>query len=208
MVHFRKGAAVSPRPRSVSDEDVLKATLRAISRVGPAALTLADVAREAGIAPPTLIQRFGSKRGLLLAFAERGSEGVRGAFAVSRAAVDSPIEAMTEALVRMTRGMRTRRSAAHHLAFLQMDLTDPEFHEHARAHARLLESEVARSLKEAVRRGEIRVSAAETSRLAKAVHSMYNGALLTWAIQGGGTIGAAIREAVGTLLERYRTTSP
>jgi AcrR family transcriptional regulator len=55
------------RPRTVSDEELLEATARAVSRVGPARLTLADVAKEAGVVPATLVQRFGTKRGMLLA---------------------------------------------------------------------------------------------------------------------------------------------
>ena len=58
-----------PRPRAASDADILDATARAMARLGPARLTLADVAREAGLSPATLVQRFGSKRGLLLAVA-------------------------------------------------------------------------------------------------------------------------------------------
>jgi AcrR family transcriptional regulator len=53
---------MSPRPRTASDEEILAATHRVISSVGPR-FTLADVAREIGLAPATLIQRFGSKKG-------------------------------------------------------------------------------------------------------------------------------------------------
>ena len=40
---------MSPRPRQASDDDILKGAFRAIARLGPAKLTLADVAAEAGI---------------------------------------------------------------------------------------------------------------------------------------------------------------
>ena len=39
------------------------ATMRVMQRRSPVDLTLADVAREAGVVPATLIQRFGTKRG-------------------------------------------------------------------------------------------------------------------------------------------------
>ena len=54
------------RPRRISDEVVLAGALRVMFRGGPAEFTLAAVAAEAGIAPPTLVQRFGDKRGLIL----------------------------------------------------------------------------------------------------------------------------------------------
>ena len=65
---------MSPRPRTVSDQAILAATARVIGDLGPAKLTLARVASEVGLAPATLVQRFGSKRGLLLALAESGRE--------------------------------------------------------------------------------------------------------------------------------------
>jgi AcrR family transcriptional regulator len=55
-----------PRPRRISDEDVLAGALKVMFRKSPAEFTLAAVAAEVGIAPPTLVQRFGDKRGLIL----------------------------------------------------------------------------------------------------------------------------------------------
>ena len=37
------------RPRNVSDEDLINATIRVMSRLGPVKLTLAEVAKEAGV---------------------------------------------------------------------------------------------------------------------------------------------------------------
>ena len=65
---------MSPRPRATSDEDLLKAVHAVVTRLGPN-LTLADVAKEAGVSAATLVQRFGSKRGLLLAFAALAETG-------------------------------------------------------------------------------------------------------------------------------------
>ncbi|MFD8888404.1 helix-turn-helix domain-containing protein [Streptomyces erythrochromogenes] len=59
------------RPRGVEDAVILRAAVRVMGRVGPAGLTLAAVAGEVGLVPGTLVQRFGSKRGLLLALADR-----------------------------------------------------------------------------------------------------------------------------------------
>ena len=50
---------MSPRPRTVSDVDILIAAHRVISRLGPARFTLADVAKESRLSPATLVQRFG-----------------------------------------------------------------------------------------------------------------------------------------------------
>src|SRR5579885_3160850 len=69
--------SVMARPRTRTDAEVLAAALRAVAAHGVARLTLADVAREAGLAPSTLAERFGSKRALLLAAARHAAAVVR-----------------------------------------------------------------------------------------------------------------------------------
>ncbi len=85
---------MTPRPRTVADADILEATGRVIGQAGPSRFTLADVAAEVGLSPATLVQRFGSKRGLLLAVAESAVHFVDACFADIRAANPSPIEAL------------------------------------------------------------------------------------------------------------------
>ena len=54
------------RRKTISDEDVLDAAAKVMFSIGPA-FTLAEVAKAAGIAPATLVQRFGDKHGLTVA---------------------------------------------------------------------------------------------------------------------------------------------
>jgi AcrR family transcriptional regulator len=88
------------RPRTRSDAEVLAATRRAVGARGVANLTVADVAREAGLAPTTLAERYGSKRALLLAALEPAPSGIAAVFAVARAAHAAPLEALHAALPR------------------------------------------------------------------------------------------------------------
>src|SRR4051794_26254279 len=55
------------RPRSVSDAIVLDAALDIVHRSGPAALSFGALAAASGLAGSTIVQRFGSKEGLLRA---------------------------------------------------------------------------------------------------------------------------------------------
>src|SRR5262245_13033718 len=82
------------RPRKVTDDDVFMAAQRAMSRLGPGELTLADIAAEAGVTAGLLVQRFGSKRDLLLALSERFSGGTGEMFAQLRHAHQSPLAAI------------------------------------------------------------------------------------------------------------------
>src|SRR5262249_20881651 len=117
---------MSPRRRKASDEEVFAAAHRAMSRLGPAPLTLGGIAAEARLTP---------RGALLLALAERAAAGPRAMFQALRAAHRSPLGAV-RAYAECFAGMGESPGAlAHHLAYLQIDLTDPEFRRHARAMA-------------------------------------------------------------------------
>jgi len=188
---------MSPRPRATSDADILSATYRIVSRLGPN-LTLADVAKEAGVSPATLVQRFGSKRGLLLALASSGSKGLPEEFARIRAAHRSPLAALIGVGDCMAAMAESPETLSNSLAFLQMDLVDPEFHKHALAHSYAMRTEIAKLLDEAVAAGELQDC--DTRKLARAVQSLLGGSMLQWAIDRDTTVLERVHEDLDTLL--------
>jgi AcrR family transcriptional regulator len=194
---------MSPRPRSTSDADILSATHRAVTRVGPMRLTLADVAREAGVSPATLVQRFGSKRKLLLALVATGSGEIEAEWAaILSLAQRSPLEALY-AYAECWAGMApTPDVLANHMSFLQMDLVDPEFQRHAQANARQTLEFLRKTLAGAVDKGEL--APCDTARLARAVQATIGGSLMQWAIDRDGKLRKRLREDLETLLKpRY-----
>jgi AcrR family transcriptional regulator len=191
-----------PRPRTVDDDVLLAAALDLIGRVGPARLTLARVAEEVGLAPATLVQRFGSKRGLMLAAARRGTDWA-GRFAAARAAAATRVEALIAGLVEATAAVRSPESMANGIAFLQIDLSDDEFHAEALAGAKAMQQEIAALLREAVDAGEL--AGADPGVLADTVATTYNGALITWAIHREGEIGDWLRLRLEAVLAPYVT---
>jgi AcrR family transcriptional regulator len=190
------------RPRGKSDSEIVGGAIRAIERLGPVRLTLADVGKEVGMAPATLLQRFGSKRGLLLAVAEMGASGVREEFARIRAQHPSPLHALKAVGECMARMARTPESLANSLAFLEIDLSDADFHRLALAHARQFRDEIRKLLDEAVRAGEL--GKCRTARLANAVQAIIGGSLLNWAIHRDGKAEAWIAADLESLLGPYR----
>ncbi len=195
---------MSPRPRLQADSDILSGAVRAIHRYGPVRLTLAHVGKEVGMAPATLLQRFGSKRGLLLAVARQGAGGVREEFARIRAQHRSPLRALQGVARCMAQMATTPESLINNLAFLQIDLADPDFHKLALAHARQFREEIRSLLVEAVRSGELRHCPA--ARLANAVQAIVGGSLLNWAIHREGKPEAWILADLETLLRPYRAS--
>jgi AcrR family transcriptional regulator len=194
---------MSPRPRVSSDDDLLTATHRVVSRLGPN-LTLADVAKEAGVSAATLVQRFGSKRGLLLAFAAAGSGDQGPMYAQIRAAHRSPLAAVYGVADCMAGMAKTPEILSNSLAFLQIDLVDPEFHKHAHAHSRGGQAEIKKLLDEAVAAGELQ--RCDTARLARAVQSLIGGSLVGWAVDRDGKAIDRLREDLDVLLKPRRST--
>ena len=175
-----------------------------IHRLGPAKMTLADVASQVGMAPATLMQRFGSKRGLLLAVARHSAESVGQQFADIRQGHDSALASLGAVAASMTHMVETPEALANSLAFLQMDLADPEFHRHALAHARAMRAEIRALLDAAIAAGEL--ADCDTRRLARALHGMLNGSLLTWAVDQDGAVEKRVKEDMEMLLVPLRRT--
>ena len=191
-----------PRPKTVDDDAVLDAAVRVVDRGGPGNLTLAAVAREVGLAPATLIQRFESKRGLLLAIARRAADGGGASLREAATRQRSPLRALLSGLAGMTSGMASPETLANQLAFLQIDLSDPEFHQYALTHATSVRREIEALLGAALAAGEIRTT--DTARLAQAVQTTYNGAMITWGIYRKGRLDRWLRRELDTLLAPYR----
>ena len=195
-----------PRPRTVDDEQILAAAARAVGDVGPGRLTLADVGSRVGLSPATLLQRFGSKRGLLLAVAASGMEAMPAAI---RAVADAehPVEDLIEVLTGFTSAIEQPAQFANHLSFLLLDLSDPDFGALGRRHAEGVLAALAEVLEQAVRRGELSAGT-DVSRLARLVHAVYNGALLGWGMAPDGTPAEAVRSGLRDVLQLVPPPAP
>jgi AcrR family transcriptional regulator len=186
----------------VSDEEILRATAEVIGRMGPQRMTLADVGGEVGLSAAALVQRFGSKRQLLLRLTSGEGGGLEDAFAAVRSTTESPLAALVEVMACFAQMARTPEEMANHLAFLQMDLSDPDFYRNAKAHFDATMAGTRLLLEEAVERGELERT--DTLAMARAVNSVTAGALLNWAIHREGTAEQSIRQELEVLLAPYR----
>ncbi|HEX8393987.1 MAG TPA: helix-turn-helix domain-containing protein [Longimicrobium sp.] len=192
-----------PRPRSASTEQIVAAAIRVIGRMGPSRLTLADVGAEAGLSAAALVQRFGGKRELLLAVARSGAGSVQDQFDEARARFpSSPLNALMDALAGEGGPMQTPEEVVNHLAFLQIDLTDPEFHALALQHARATLEEISALIEEATAAGEL--GDCDPDGVGRTVQNTLNGALVTWAIYREGTLAEWVRGEIEAVLEPYR----
>jgi AcrR family transcriptional regulator len=170
----------------VTDAEVMDAVIRAVGRHGPARLTLAHVADEAGISPAALVQRFGSKRALLLAVGTHSAQRLHTAVDQAMTTTGSPLAGLRSVLTGLVEGIDSPRTLANHVAFLQLDLGDDDFRREAQRQARTLQRAIERLLDAAVGAGEL--PALDTRRLAVVIHTTFNGSMITWALAGRGRL--------------------
>jgi AcrR family transcriptional regulator len=182
---------------------VLAAAWRVVAERGFARLTLAEVAREAGLAPSTLAERYGSKRALLLAVVREAPDGAADAFAAARAAHRSPVAALHAALAALAGPVATRETFANHLGILVLDMAEPAFRQVSERWFARTHDELRGLLAAARGAGELRPEA-DPERLARAVLVAYNGALIVWSVTGDGPLADSLRADVDAVLSPWR----
>ena len=118
--------------------------MEVILRTGPAEFTLAAVAAEVGIAPSTLLQRFGDKRRLILAALAQDN----GDFAAAIAAAPKACEraSVIGLFALLTPDLRDPDTLGIGLLWLREDFRDPGLNALARERFRMLREAVAERL--------------------------------------------------------------
>lgn len=176
-----------PRKRSVSDEAILDAALRLAETRGPAALTFSALSAEVGLAPATLVQRFGTKAVLLQAALLRAWDHLDAATAAADAAAGAGPDGVV-ALVLALSGQYDPSEEADQILLLREDLRDPVLRARGQAWIATLEAAVERRLPDA------------PPGVGRLVVSLWQGSLTVWQFQRRGDLDVALGEAVAALL--------
>jgi AcrR family transcriptional regulator len=183
---------MSPRPRKVSDSQLFAATHAVMSKVGPRELTLAAIAKEAGVTAAVLVQRFGSKRALLLALSAKYSDGAGEFIAALAKQHASPLAAL-RAYADCMAGMAASPAAlARNLAYLQIDMTDADFRRHLVKQARATRAGLRRLVEAAFEAGEL-ARDVEPAQLARTIETVLSGSMITWGFYREGTAARWMR---------------
>lgn len=114
-----------PRPKTLSDADVLKAAHRLIHEVGPEGLTFASLAQACGLSSATLVQRFRNKAELIQSALLYAWDGLDAKTAKLAASVPRTADGAVELLVSLSRNYGGIESYANGLLVLREDLRDP-----------------------------------------------------------------------------------
>lgn len=166
-----------PRPKTISDEDILDRALPLMAAAGPAGFTLADVAREVGVAPATLLQRFGGKQTLIeRAFARDNERFVPWLESLPRGVgADVVIRIYSDA----TKLFGDNPSLSDHLLWLREDIRDPALNRLAKQRFKLFRAAIVKRLP------PLPISAQRAARL---LDAQYHGAVVQWALEPHGKL--------------------
>src|SRR5580658_4401300 len=190
---------MSPRPRKVSDSQLFAATHAVMSKVGPRELTLAAIAKEAGVTAAVLVQRFGSKRALLLALSAKYSEGSGEYIAALAKQHGSPLAALRSYADCMAGMAASPAALARSLAYLQIDMTDPDFRRHLVKQARATRAALRRLVQAARDAGEL-TRGVNAAQLARTIETVLSGSLITWGFHREGTAAHWMRADLNAIL--------
>ncbi len=180
------------------------ALVRVMHRRGPAELTLREIAAEAGVTAGALVQRFGSKRAMLLAHARHAAATGDLGLAVPDPRTLSPLEALRSVTAVHAQLAGSPRAALRNLAYLHNDLADPMLRPHLLRMSRAARRHYEMLVADAVAAGELR---ADTDRaaLARSIEITLGGSFLAWMLYRRGSASEWLREDLEATLRPYLT---
>jgi AcrR family transcriptional regulator len=181
---------------------MLTAAGAVIAGLGPA-FRLADVAREAGIAVGTLVQRFGSRHGLLVAMMKAAIESMRLDLRAAVAGVDEPIAALEQAVVEWYAPLDDPKTAANSLAQLAFDLADDELRELMAEFYAVMEGELRALLSRAVTAGDL-PGAPPVAVAARILTAIADGTAIHWSVRPEGGLCERMRADLEAVLAGWR----
>jgi TetR/AcrR family macrolide resistance operon transcriptional repressor len=179
-----------PRRKTIGDKEVLEKVLQALMETGPA-FTLADAAKRSGLAAPTLLQRYGSKKKL-----------VRAAFSQDNARLAERFDAIAErgpsrerlisSLVDLARAFGDGTSMADQFVVLAEDIRDPTLGRIAAERTELIRDFIARMLP------KTRIELAAAVSL---IEALWHGAIVQAALTDMGDVSGHVRRSLRRLID-------
>jgi AcrR family transcriptional regulator len=165
------------RPKTISDDAVLAAAMRVLSANTPSEFTLAKVAAASGIAPATLLQRFGDKRRLVVAAVAQDNQLF--ANTLARLPPGAGAAAVIAVFRILTPDTDDAGAFADQLLWLRQDMRDPDLNALAQERFRLLREAVAARLPPLP---------LEPMAAARLIEAQWQGALNQWGIARQGRL--------------------
>ncbi len=174
-----------PRHKSISDEEILDLALPLMASAGPGGFTLADLAKTVGVAPATLLQRFGSKQALIERAFARDNERFVGWVEALPGGVGAEVVIGIYSDATLLFGENP--SLSDHLLWLREDMRDPVLNRLSHERFDLFRAAIVKRLP------PMRVPADTAARL---LDAQYHGAVVQWGLDPRGRLADFVRQAL------------
>jgi AcrR family transcriptional regulator len=186
-----------PRPKTQTDDDILDVAHRLIHSEGPDALTFARMSELCGLSPSTLVQRFGTKAGLLQRTLLRAWDKLDERTAALTASTPRTPEGAVAMLVGLSRNYGGIETYADGLLVLREDFRDPVL----RARGAIWKTILSKALDDC-----FAASPDVPGNIGPLVAAQWQGLLLWWGFDPHMTVEAyvenGLRHFVATIAER------
>lgn len=197
------------RPVVIQDDEIFNAVYRVLTQQGPGRMTLAAVASEVGTSGPALIKRFGSRRGLMLAFSHWGVEKSRASFRDEPRDAASPLGTLRDSLLIPT-GPDLHQGTgiqeySHIVQFYFGEALDPEIRELWGQWTDIYEQETVQHLREAIAAGELRDDS-DPEQLGHALHAAMTGIVVLWFGHPERSYNSRLQEVFATIIGPHLCT--
>ncbi|MGH8218024.1 MAG: TetR/AcrR family transcriptional regulator [Steroidobacteraceae bacterium] len=181
------------------------ALVRVMLRRGPAELTLREIAAEAGVTAGALVQRFGSKRALLLAHARHAAATGDTGLAIPQR-TSSPLDTLRSVSAMYAELADSPRAAVRNLAYLLNDLGDPALRRHVLRLSRTARGWYEQLLTEAIAAGELHRET-DVRLLSRLIEATLRGSFLGWSLYREGAAADWLRADLDATLRPYLARS-
>ncbi|WP_408595120.1 TetR/AcrR family transcriptional regulator (plasmid) [Paracoccus marcusii] len=158
-----------PRPKLVSDEDVLAAALDTLAEQGMT-FTLSDLARRVGLSRATLIQRFGDRNAILRHIAEFEVSATRAW--INAYPLETGAEGLWKFLEAIVRGMGGGEGFSARVQIAALEVRDPALRALAQERYQMVQTAIAERLPEGLPNKET----------AAHLHAVIAGATMQWVV--------------------------
>lgn len=186
-----------PRSKTLPDADVLAAALRIVNESGPDALTFASVSRGCGLSSSTLVQRFGSKNGLMQSTLLHAWDRLDEKTGQLAASMPNTPQGAIEMLVALSGEYGGIETYADGLLILREDLRDPVLRARGAAWKQVLIGALA------ARFADVRGAPPDIGLL---MASQWQGSLLWWGFEPRGTVerfvADGLRRFIAAIVDR------
>lgn len=195
-----------PPKKLIDDAQVLEKAIFVISEKGPETFTLADVGKAVGLAPSTLMQRFGSKRALLIKAAKHVPVKLSEDLEKLKNKDLSWNEELMILLGEVPEGFGTRRDIANSLGLLKLDMIDPELHPIARELMDKVRTRIKQLLDKAKSQGKLEPES-DIDALTEELDALRHGLVIQWTLSGDGPLKQWLQKGLHNYLARLFSTA-